>query len=67
MMKNREIKVIELIIENQKIVVVGIHVEPEKDKTKKESFFKKLENILKNNIKKEKIIMEGDANSVWED
>lgn len=66
--KDGEIEVIELTKGKQKIVIMGIHGEPESEKEKKESFFKKIENIIEHNIKGEgRILIGGDANSVWED
>lgn len=65
--KDGEIEAITLTIEDKKYAIVRIHGEPKKEK-EKEKFFKKVENIIKNNIKDEcRILMGGDANSVWED
>lgn len=66
--KDGEIEIVELSIKGKKMTIIGIHGEPESDKQKKESFFKKVRNVVENNVTKDsKIIMGGDANSVWDD
>ena len=66
--KDREIEAIEMSINEKKYAIIAIHAEPDRDKNKKEKFFMKVENIIKNNIKNDcRILMAGDANSVWTD
>lgn len=66
--KDGEIEVIEITIGERKTAIISMHAEPEKDKEKKRNFFKKIKNIVENNIKEgARTLLGGDANSVWED
>ncbi len=64
--KDGEIMAIELNIDKEKWIIINIHAEPEKKRGKKENFYKKIEKILDNNIGEAKVIIGGDANSVWD-
>jgi hypothetical protein len=55
-----------MIIREEKIAIIVIHTKPNKIKKKKEVFYNKLRNIIKNNILvKTKIIIKRNVNSVW--
>ncbi len=65
--KDGEIMAIELTIEKERWILINIHAEPEREKFKKERFFKKVNTIIENNIGKGNILIGGDANSIWEE
>jgi exonuclease III len=52
---------------NSQLIIIGTHAESSNKGNKKEIFYNKLENIIKNNITKGSIIIGGDANSMWEE
>lgn len=65
--KDGQTLVIEISDNNNKLSIINIHGESQNDKNSKNKYFEKIEKIIKNNIKEGKIIIGGDANSVWED
>ena len=65
--KDGEIEAIELTINNKKLAIINIHAEPCIIKAKKEIFFNKLSKIIDNIDKETKILVGGDANSIWQD
>jgi exonuclease III len=68
LIKDEKIEAIELSTEKDKMMIIGMHAEPNRTKKKKKNFYAKLKNIIMNNIPPEnKIIIGGDANSIWDD
>jgi exonuclease III len=65
--KDGEIQVIEMVIKKKKIVIMNMHAEPSRIETKKEIFFQKIKKVMENIEKDTRILLGGDANSIWRD